>query len=220
MKIEAILEIIEPQVRSYDMSNRTMHQRTSGEHDSQYGSPGIFSTVSSDRDPHFVKKTSKDSVETKNDGYWFFIKNVVDHKLWENPYFPRVYQFKEFYKGDEVHYRVQLEKLIPYSNLSVKEALAVFERVTGKDSSNFFNEPNVNIVASMITNFMENVWANEISLETVDANLVSAMQEMQEMNPNGMYYRYDLHMSNLMYRRGPHGVHPVIIDPFSFKAHS
>lgn len=210
---EHISEIIEPQVRSYDMSNREMHQSTTP---SGFDA-GHFSTVKRDRDPHFIQKTSRDSKQSQDDGYWFFIRNVIDHKLWENPYFPRVYQFKKFAKDDQAHYRVQLEKLIPYSSLSVEEAVAVFERVIGMDSSGFFDDPHVSDVVIKIVRLVRNIWDNEIALETIDDNLVSAVKALQKMNPNGKLYEYDLHMNNIMYRRGPHGVHPVIIDPFSFK---
>ena len=214
MKIQDLMELIEPQVRSYDMSKRSMRDRSNTGNDA---GEGVFSTVKQDRDPHLVKKTSKYAEDTHKDGYWFFIKNVIDHKLWENPYFPRVYQFKKFSKGDDAHYRVQLEKLVDLNSISKKELYAMARKVFGESGMKDVIEKEEDIIQipAALEHLCENLYDGEIHTEGLDPDLVSAIATLRKMNANK--FEYDLHRENIMARRGPHGLHMVIVDPFSVK---
>lgn len=227
MKIQTILELIEPEIKNYNMQNRRFDRNTSGaevnyhsldneEKKKGYVGAGQYSTVKKDRDPHFVQKTSRDSNVASIDGYWFFIKNVVDNKLWENPYFPRVYQFKKFYKGKQAHYRAKLETLVEMSDLSKPELIAVVTRMVGYDPEDagiiqpYHKEHKIK---DLIGEIFKRVWDGKAN-EDMDSNMVSAIKSLKSMN-EGPNYQYDLHKDNIMFRRGPHGVHPVIVDPFS-----
>lgn len=214
MKIQSILEIIEPEVRSYDMAKRALgkYTKSSGDYDE-----GHFSRVEKDRDPHFVKKTSKDSERATNDGYWFFIKNVVDSKLWENPYFPRVYQFKKFAKEDGAHYRVQLEKLEEFSTLSKKEQFVIGRKIFGTSQlADRMNDEDGGGFSTklLIVDLIRNLYFGEVHVEGLDGDLVSAVKILRKMNTDG--YEFDLSQYNVMVRRGPTGVHLVITDPFGY----
>lgn len=230
MKIQTLLELIEPEVKNINMRGRRFHRNTSGgnvsgwaltgdEREKGYVGAGQYSSVKKDRDPHFVQKTSRDFFSARHDGYWYFIKNVIDGKLWENPYFPRVYQFKKFAKGDNSHYRVKLETLVDMKELSRQELVAVVARLVGDDPEDmgiiqpYYKDSNI---MDLIEEIFARVWNGNAS-NTMDSNLVSAMKTLRSMNTGKGYY-YDLHKGNIMFRRGPHGVHPVIIDPFSSPA--
>jgi len=229
MEIQKLLELIEPEVKSYNMKNRRFDQRSSSadvnphvldddEREKGYVGAGFYSVVKKDRDPHFVQKTSRDAKRAPTDGYWFFIKRVVDNKLWENPYFPRVYQFKKFYKGSQAHYRVKLETLTEIELLRKDELLTILNRMVGQDVEDIGmvqDRMKAYDVCELIVEVMKNVWDDSVSgrnAEKLDTNLVSAMRELKKMGGNN--FSYDLHKANVMARRGPHGLHPVIIDPF------
>jgi len=240
MKIQKLLELIEPQVKNINMRNRKFDPKAAGgnvsawaltDHERQQGyvGSGQYSSVKKDRDPHFVQKTSRDSDRAKEDGYWHFIKQVIDNKLWENPYFPRVYYFKKFHKGNSAHYRVKLETLVDMEELNRGELVAVVARMVGDDPEDmgiiqpYFKEGKVRDliekgkIRDLIETIFRRVWGGNPS-KGMDSNLVSAMNLLKKMNENKNYY-YDLHKGNIMFRRGPHGVHPVIVDPFSRPNH-
>jgi len=228
MRIQTLLELIEPRVKEINVRGRKFDRKTSGDGVSRwaltsdeegkgYVGAGQFSTVKKDRDPHFVQKTSRDADMARNDGYWYYIKKVIDNNLWENPYFPRVYEFKKFYKGSNAHYRVKLETLVQMEDLNKPELIAVVSRMIGDDPEYLgIIQPyhHENDIMDLIKQIFRRVWDGKKS-DKMDTNFISAMKALKEINKNTNYL-YDLHKGNIMARRGPHGVHPVIVDPFSF----
>lgn len=224
MKIQTLLELINPELKMYDMKNKRFDPEASGSRVSRFSlsdkdkeagylGAGKYSTVKTDRDPHFVKKTSRSSGKAKSDGYWYFIKVVIRNKLWENPYFPRVYEFKKYYKGDEAHYRVKLESLVDLNDLSKKEIEAVIARMSGnEDRGSYYKEENMDHISEIVRAIF---WKRTRGLfKNPDPNLLSAMNTLRKINKGNVHLRPDLHKGNIMFRRGPHGVHPVIVDPF------
>jgi len=227
MKIQTLLELIEPQVKNYNMRGRRFDPETSAANVSGWSltadekkqgivGSGSYSAVKKDRDPHFVQKTSRRVETSKLDGYWYFIKQVIDKRLWENPYFPRVYQFKKFYQGDNAHYRVKLENLVNMEDLSREELIASVTRMVGDDPEDlgiiqpYFKKHDIKV---LIENIFKRIWDGKESKE-MDPSLVSAMRTIKKMHLDAKY-GYDLHKGNVMFRRGPHGLHPVIVDPLT-----
>lgn len=236
-----LFEIIEPQElpqRRYGGTFRTVDKDekniSSLDTDEKRIGSGFFSSVKSVlNDPHLVKKYRNRFGE--RDKYWDYADIIIKEKLWNNPYFPRLYT-KQTYL-DREHQElpiIKMEKLD--SKINKKEALYLLDKMfklSGKDLKEFQEEINENGV-DFITKAIARPIAAIISAESEtaftfysgfsefrldvkikDPLLKQAINKLIEIK-NEISSSVDLHTNNLMYRRGPTGVQVVITDPFSF----
>lgn len=236
MRIEILLELINPTVSNKHYSGEFTGKHVDRPDDDSILGQGWYSVVRNDKkDPHMVKKNSKaarkqtdDGVENE-DGFDYFAKALIDNNLIDSiPFFPRIYDIKKITdrNGDYI-YKYQIEKLVPYHQLTTKEMQTVISRYT----QNFDYEHNAKLLGSRATpQYVMHLWfAGELSnivdgmkRKTIkDEDLLNALNILKNMasqiqdESDGKTGFPDIGASNLMYRRTKYGVQPVITDPFA-----
>lgn len=94
---------------------------------------GAFALVKKHDDPHMVSRESRGTEETLRDGYWIYAQYVMKYKLWENPYFPRMYlKTKTHYANKEEIDDIVIEKLQELSTLNSKEVNFLHRKIFGE----------------------------------------------------------------------------------------
>lgn len=234
------MELIEPRV-----SNRTISRDFTDQDEkniqknlskNELGS-GNFSTVTPDRaDPHMVKKTSHGYMksDTGDDAYWAYVDYIIKNKLWENPYFPRLYVQRNVRdsKGNVVR-RVQMEKLFNIDDLHDKEFEALFRNIMGEDFDDWLerSEYDTNTIISrkaLVLQEIMNIIYDFISKGHHDFNLsghkkskinsqfIQALKTLRAMyTSDPVFSGLDLWEDNLMIRRSGHGNQLVFTDIFA-----
>lgn len=203
----------------------------------QLGS-GHYSTAKANKDPHLITKYKKNFSDTEKDPYWEYVDMVINNKLWENPYFPRIYKKHTYVdQKNQKLPKVEMEKLDGSATLNKKEVEYLIEKIVDP-SSNLFSE-NVKshfpedkwypynmtriicriIMANVIGFKKASVYAEgkEIDIDTriKDTKLIQAIKALIEFRKYHPTASVDLHTGNVMVRRGPTGVQLVLTDPFS-----
>lgn len=192
---------------------------------------GNFSTVDSiPNDPHMVKKTSNvaDVNSDDADAYWGYISKIVENKLWENPYFPRVYDITKIQdKEGKIMYRGKIEKLVELhdaiNNLNDLNSLSRKIVGQGLDEEKYSNR-RIEILNEYFAEFIEKYVKlgeptgifRDYSEQDFDSSFKEACKTLRELGKTG--WQIDIHQWNIMVRRGPHGLQLVFSDPFSFKS--
>lgn len=248
MNILHVLEqVFDPQVtdKQWKKPFTAQHGQTKHMNQSQekkkIGS-GFYSKVYKTDDPHVVSKRpglGYLDVDDK-DGYWIFIKEVVDHKLWEgNPYFPRVYSFKRISDPKQREaYSVKLETLQEFNDTSKKELEFVFRKLFGLENfdemikslayakDKKINEKDIQVLTrDLIVALIKSNGSNIATLHT--GKKIGEMFDVENFDPKLLEATKILHSiqrekalhidytsGNIMIRRGTTGIQPVIVDPF------
>lgn len=222
MKIKKILEIIEPQVSSGRYSG-SFSGGYKGDYESKDSMSvdkgtvgrGLFSTVKADKDPHMVKKYTTNFEE--DDVFDLYVRFIIKNKLHENPYFPRIYNFKEIRdKEGKPLYKYQIEKLQNITNLEKPELEFIIDKLFGNGffEKHLSGETKRSIIYEL-ANAVETAIENDVGNKIKDDDFKKAaklirMFAKSKKCPN---CRIDLHQNNIMARRTPYGVQLVITDP-------
>jgi hypothetical protein len=187
-------------------------------------------------DPALVAKRNKIAVDLETDGYYQYIKYVVDHNLAENNiHFPRVYGIHLIDNPTEGQlYRIDIEKLEDFAQID-KELLANFvlnnldidkmPEGTTKDTFVSLAQDTLSLLAKYnradivgpFTAILKTILRGETEWENaiVDKSLIHALhivKEIKEDNPNTWI---DAHLYNYMFRRIGSGIQLVIVDPLA-----
>lgn len=165
---------------------------------------GAFSTVHKDQDPHMVHKRAKGSKETSIDGFWIYVNYIIEYKLWDNPYFPRVYN-KNIDSSSTAS--TTLEKLEPISKLRPEEVGSISQKIFGTDEIT-----NVGRLAEIIEKSIEQKKVEG----ALDDEYIKAVYILHRIAKKENLI-VDVSDENIMIRRTPIGVQLVITDPFSHK---
>lgn len=241
MNVHKLIEIIEPRVstrnvsREFGDSDEKSIQKTLRK--SRIGS-GNFSSVSPDKgDPHMVKKTSHGYMksDTGDDAYWAYVDYIIKHKLWENPYFPRLYvQRNAKDPAGQVVRRVQMEKLNKIENLTNDEFKALFRKMFGEDfedwitRSEYNHQVNIDKPKALVLEEILNLTYDFIRKGThdfklsahkeseMDSQFIQALTTLHTMYRNDpIFGGLDLEEDNIMIRRSGHGNQLVFTDIFA-----
>lgn len=224
MNINRLIEIIEPQVSRQNYSGTFQGTRKHTDYESDDSMSvdkgmvgrGYFSTVAADKkDPHMVKKytTNFDS----DDVFDLYVRFIIKNKLHENPYFPRIYNFKEIQdKKGQTPYKYQIEKLQNITNLDKKEFEFIFDKIFGDGFfSKYVAGERTEQMAFRLADVVETAAKEDVEskIEDEDFKKATRLIRMFVNSKKCDGCRIDLHQNNIMARRTPYGVQLVITDP-------
>lgn len=228
MKIESLLEIIEPEIKNF-RTNREFKDRPFNYHKEKNNprnlGTGNFSKVRSTRDPHVVKKSSISTTRGNpelDDAYWDFVNLVLKNKLWENPYFPRFYR-KTSIQGekDTSHHSVEMERLESIEKAPNEDLIPMIRKALNKKGREYVKAKAEEVggkgalIFAFSTVINSAVYDGNLSL-IGDDELAKALKILNLYAKNSSV-KIDIHEENIMARRTPVGLQLVITDPFSFK---
>lgn len=230
MKIDSLLEIIEPTVKNKKWrGNFDSTKMFKGNKDKNLGS-GNFSTVDSiPNDPHMVKKTSNLPEEQPDDAYWSYVTEIVNNKLWENPYFPRIYNITKIQdKEGKIMYRGKIEKLVELHDAinNLDDLNSLSRKIVGQElDEEKYSNRRIEILNEYFAEFIEKYVKlgeptgifRDYSEQDFDSSFKEACKTLRELGKKHGW-KIDIHQWNIMVRRGPHGLQLVFSDPFSFKS--
>lgn len=182
---------------------------------------GTYALVSKDDDPHMVNRVSRGDEETRRDAYWVFVKYIVKHKLWENPYFPRLYSQHTTVYSDKQGKKTsvfsdkqkmksaKIEKLNNLNELRTQEGIFLYKKIFGEDVNNFDKDK----IADRIEKEVESLsFVGDSS--KYDVNYIKAAKILHNIASKEKFI-LDIWYSNIMFRRNNYGVQLVFTDPFS-----
>lgn len=208
-----ILEIIEPTISSVRSKKEYKPEYGTGyKNDPDFIDSGSFSIVKKDKDPHMISKVARGSEETNADGYWIFANYVIKYKLWENPYFPRLYKKKTtVYSNEQKINQLTMEKLFPIKSLNQKEGKFLYLKMFGESINKF----SVDYFTERLEREVESA-KFEGDRSKYDKKYIHAVNVLNKIHKKEQLI-VDIWGDNVMIRRGPQGVQAVFSDPFSFK---
>jgi hypothetical protein len=239
MNINHLLEIIEPKISQarYKGSFQTsptadddfssdINSRRVGSEKNVLGK-GHYSTVSKDKtDPHMVKKHNIRFDDEGLDTYDQFAQYIINNKLYENPYFPKIYQHKTIVdKNENPLHKFQIEKLEEVTNLSIEEIEHIYriifkkpesqKKMADKKYKGFMKHVKKRLLAQITSQMRAAIEFNNPT-DFKDSNIVEAIRELHNfLSKECKECELDLHPGNIMARRTPYGVQLVITDPVS-----
>jgi len=214
MKILTLTEIIEPRLKKLKVGWEFGDKRKF-KSDASIGH-GYFSSVApDDDDPHFVNKRSVRVVNRKgtHDAYWGYVYYIIKNKLYENPYFPRIYDVKRIVDKDgKMHFTAKMEKLHPFNPNDIEgTVLPLVRRMLTKEARSDFLEITAQ---GLLTTIKLAIESNNYLKFFKDEQLIDAIKKLQDYM-NKYWAELDLHQNNVMIRRTPYGPQLVFTDPFS-----
>lgn len=168
------------------------------------------------------------------DGYLNYINRIKNMKL---PVFPQIHSIEIFQHQEEKYssygpvycYKINMERLYDVGDLNEKEHEFLIHRLLGRELTKQERQTldmNNNLLPWFYTDILqtlawrgrvENVGGVPISLKISDIHdrylqtALTAIKSVKKVKKASM----DLHSGNVMYRRTPYGVQPVITDPLS-----
>lgn len=197
---------------------------------------GSFARVFQDRDnPHEVMKFSQRlGYETKiDDNYLYYLLEIAkDEDIQDNPWVPRILHFKlhRNENNEIVDFSVRLEALHRFEDINTTELLALAERILKPNAYDVviqarnFTKERYSVSARLI-GFIRQciVDPTEARNITQDEYLINyahwyrdALQRTvdRQARTNRNVYA-DIRDVNIMIRRTPYGIQPVITDPWA-----
>ena len=182
--------------------------------DKQYNTEksGNFGKVYSTNDPFSVTKVPHEPTYLETDGYYQYIKAVVDGKLAQsNPYYPRVQSIETVSdKENNSRYKIKLEPLQEIRDVDSKIIISIFEDLFPVDFKNIHGDGD-NLEATVDTllmgsflRFLDEKSPNKKYNEVVE--LVTKLSNRRNM--------IDMSSKNAMIRLSPYP-QLVITDPLA-----
>lgn len=222
MKILELLEDYETSQKSVKLNRPIGYKKP----DYSQNNTGAFSSVHPDKnDPFMVRKSSMPKLDTNydpdtQDGYWKYIDMLQNNsKLRNNPFFPRVYGVKTIVgeNGRKIK-RANLEKLETFAEIET-DLLAAYANSIVKDDrfkqyvdGEYTGYNNFDLAGTLSYKLESAIERRDYSAIKND-ELIAALKAIEHFSRD---YVLDLHAANVMFRRGPKGIHLVITDPISF----
>jgi hypothetical protein len=203
MKIENILEIIEPEMRTRYTDRNLPREMPVDRSSEKFVGSGHFSSVKKSHDPHMVVKSSKNS-STEEDGYWVFVQYILKHKLWENPYFPRLYKNTTVQQRntENAFKRVTLEKLQSLNDFIASDnnelVVALYRKCFGEKIADMVENKSLTVYA--FSDLIRDIYNDNLPHDYVpDPDLVKALKIIKKIAEKERFL-LDLHMGNMMVR--------------------
>lgn len=198
---------------------------------------GSYARVFQDRyNPHEVMKFSqKLGHETKiDDNYLYYLLEIAkDEDIQDNPWVPRILQFRLHRDEDGiiVDFSVRLEALQRLEDIRSTELLALSERILTPGAhdvilrnANRFSKKRYSVLYTLLNMIVACISdPAEAHKITQDKYLIEysywyrdALQRTIEINADaGRSVYADIREANIMIRRTPYGIQPVITDPWA-----
>lgn len=175
---------------------------------------GAFSYAVNDKnDPHMINKKSNDVAYGAYDGFDFYVKELINANIMgSNPFAPRVYKRSEFNmdKARGKYFKYKMEKLFPLGEITFDEAEGLVRQLEPNKFIELDPDKHKYYPASAIASIVNAIVKGTIgtSNENLD-QLARLIRKVEEKNRLIL----DIHASNVMIRRTPHGPQIVITDP-------
>jgi hypothetical protein len=175
------------------------------------------------------QKEPKDITGPDDDGYLSYLKKVqkLEKEGYHNPYFPRIHDLKVWQSGGEFHYRVNMEKLLPFDTekLMGNKGLieSIWERmftISIQDAIERWpyleNNPSNKSPGKRIERMFRQAFGNGETSLIKDPELKDALNVINKMaDSSGNHFNHDLHDGNFMWRMTGTMPQLVILDPLS-----
>lgn len=222
MKIQQLLEApIETKVTGIESKNKFKSGKDNLTKDrlGKSGRAGFYGRVHDNGDPHMVEKIPFHAAPQGHDGYYAYIKYLVDNKVYDsNPYAPRVYKLKTIKDAsNNMKYKAQLERLQPFTSLGKDIVIGLGEMLFGEDI--FQNELEKWVWMSgeryaviAFTKMLTKICNGKI--ESSDPKLNELCHIIKSICDSVEGFDIDIHSGNVMWRLSPHP-QLVIVDPIA-----
>lgn len=218
-------ELIQTTIKNRDVEDhdysalKNQQQDNSDKAGREKGFGAYGRVVPNKADPHMVKKNNYAPVSNAemNDGYFAYIKAVVDSKAADsNPAFPRVYDIKTFTDryGDQ-RYRINLEKLLHFDELSGKEVYALGERLFNNwdvEYSRAVDNDTLDTSTEEVQHLFTEMLSDPSNIK--DENVKNALQFIHNLAKKKKL-QIDIQGDNFMFRRTKYGLQLVLVDPIT-----
>ena len=242
MRYAELLEYSFPKIHTVNVKSQRHPGRGLGRTaDAEYVGGGSFADAYSNpkRTPHDIRKLSNQPRNAHDlDGFFYYIKALEKNPDNDNPYFPRFRQIKVYIdrdefdgwstgetdpRRDEITYSTQMERLEDMRTLTKRENEAIKRRIFGDNyddaqrsldtvDHHSFGQELLTVIDQAINHAGSRAGLNGY---IVDEDFVRATAFIKKI-ANKYSIGLDLHDENIMFRRGPTGVHLVLTDPLSF----
>lgn len=181
---------------------------------SKLNNKGVFGGVKDIADPHLIQKANFRVTQEAEDGYYLYIKYVVDNDLADsNPYFPRVYSIKALKDStDNIKYKIDLERLVATTTLDKDEIIYVFKKIF-VDRLRYGMLEDAEITQSSLESWIAASVRSPDKFEFADDLYRQAIEiifDQGEAHGKSM----DIHYGNFMFRRLSSGLQLVFTDPW------
>jgi hypothetical protein len=165
-------------------------------------------------DPHLVVKSQHsyvDEKELKLDSYYQYLNFIRYHKIADkNIHFPRTYKKQLYAKDNKKNYTLEIEKLEHLTDLNIKELSAIFNK-DFVDVGDVESIKDYKKVPDIIKYTLNSGNMDKIRSTTLKTSCMILRKIAKKLKKS----TYDIHISNIMFRRTPHGPQLVFTDPFS-----
>lgn len=244
-----LFELIQPSIKNVESKQRPhdVKQSVRLRHSPKMVGQGRHGDVY-DTNPHTVTRIG--TPRDLSDAHTRYIKTIAQNdRMSSNPYFPRVYKHKthQYYNPRDIHdpeilTSMEVEKLIPWTDLSSEELLRVGEMAYGpyflqelrlytqscdvvrarqyRKKISDVNQQNKNIskpgeIIYVLTDMLTNSLNNYMDRKTT-VNIADPQLKQAIILLKSIKRKGsygDINMYNIMFRRTPYGVHLVFTDP-------
>lgn len=240
MRLYEITSLTKDQFTPKHRENAKAIGKDFGQEDQEELGMGMYATAfSTPQEPGTVRKVTKNPVDDlEKDAYFQYVSLIAKNdRMSSNPYFPKIFniQVRSFYRKDftgeenlgvEYVYAVDLERLLPFSSLSNKEARMLGNRIfydfekkyrpgrvtSGKSKIDYLGELSDRIEVTFSEDVF-NVSPSLLATITKDRYYKQALLLIRAMIHKNDSMFEDMHDKNIMIRRGPQGPQIVITDP-------
>lgn len=182
---------------------------------------GAYGRVHGTQDPHLIMKKPHDPATKQHDGYYNYIKYVVDNKIAEsNPFAPRVYDVKTVTDiAGKFKYSIKMERLAPIDSFDNEVVYQIGKRLYGEYFYSYVRKnkvrdegipvPELTHTLKALSYLIRDNCYGKISSKNKKLNqLCNTIQGLAK--DTGAIL--DIHSGNLMIRMSPHP-QLVIVDP-------
>ena len=241
MRYAELIEYAFPKIQQVDVkSHRHPARGTGRDPDTEYVGGGSFADAFANpkRTPHDIRKLSNRPRDAHDiDGFFYYIKALEQNPDNTNPYFPRFRQIKIYInrddaqwsdgetdpRRDEITYSAQMERLEDLRLISKKERKAIYRRIFGDNFKKAmkslkrvpdhpYGEPMLTVIQQAVKHAGSRAGLNGYMVDEDFIRATTFIKKIADKYSIGL----DLHDENIMFRRGPTGLHLVLTDPLSF----
>jgi hypothetical protein len=203
-------DLTQPKVVDRHYGGKFNFSRDLDKSDDEIGRGQFSKVMPHPADPHMVRKQTFKPIgpshKNKADGFYDYVKILIDNHLMDNIHFPKVYEVDTNTDSTNTkRHQYTIERLEDLSKLSREEFEALVETHLLRPARNV--EVLAEIIAAACTSEYDR--RHYIRLDSLK-DACTIIQHIDENND----FRADLHEGNMMFRRTPHGFQLVISDPF------
>lgn len=210
MKLVELFEDLEKPINGLSQSNKPLPQQHSplNQRWKQVGYTGQQATAYIHPDEHTVIKSI--NIAGTSDPVYQFLRLCKNHQ--NNPFFPKVYSIKSYPLKDNTDNRFTNKLVITMERLfRLEESMYP---LVAQTLGFRFDQPRDMIAASrqlVQKQFGSPEWRKQAAQTTKNPQLKQALRLLE---PLFRHYDNDMHLKNIMYRKGAHGQPEIVfMDP-------